>query len=1487
VTAVGGDEGGRWAVTGSRDRTVRIWALPSMQLQRTIRPAFDDPPEGRIDAVALTADGESVAVASRTGGASPRHRVDVFARASGRHLARLDGLPAPVAELRWTRDGGSLVAGLEAEHGVWILRGVDLVKVAVLPAAGGGLASLDVGPEGRIAVLARDGSLRLHRGDGTVLAGATREQLIVPSDQVRDAACVRFAPDGRSIGVGFRLATQMALVDGTTLARIGLVQHEHREPLAGPFEWGADGRTAYPVVGAAGSYRIHRWAMPPLRGANRAATARSEALGNEPRGTVPWRQIPRLGRSGGVLLTVAGSSWGIARPDSTALQIRPDLRAIAGGIRVSADAMAVVVHASDPRPTGSQPPPYSAGFYGFDFRSTPYALWLVARGSDLGTPRRAAVVQDGDAALRREPQAGHPGWTLRLPARVVDFHVSSDYRVMLVALGDGTLRWYAYDDARELRAVFLHAEDRRWVAWTPDGAFDGSPGAEELLVWSVRLQGSAETRVAPVADRAGVRRDPSAVRAAVAIAKSPVARAPEASAAGELSLSIVQPGSGSTTRGEPFAWVRLAVVVAGAQPGGSEPFTHLRVRIDDGAPIVIDRASMRAAPRAGAYDFLLPMRAQQGAAVRAQFVAISDGRESAPATIELRAGRAWPLNPSDAFANLYETAAFNPAARDLSSCREMREVLGRVAGTLREQVALRTPTGKDQRTPARQEPGGGVTDGAVDVALLRDQEVAYAVALMLEGQWAEAEAFLAQRLAIRLQPDPYRMRVFSADSKREYVSSFERDLARRREWLGFVQRAAATRRLASIDRDGLQWMRDMELKEPPGGTLPVGLPPVRPTPAAGAPAADDLRRRSAAVREGLGRACAGARGPYGPYAYTSGHVRDHVEKLQPWLRTLVSLQDAIAVGTVLERTGQLDSAFAIAETGHALRRELLGADHPLTLEGQALLARVQVRRGRYEEARALWSDWLDASSRVLGEELWLADESARTQVLRNNRLNVDGFLSSLVRDARPDAGSRALVLSASRKGLLARAAAEMNAVARAAKDPELRARAERVEQQRRDLAAQALRTEGVSPADLAQARDRLRSAEAELFAAARPLRAPGAMPTVADLQRALAPREALVDLMVFRDLGVPDGQPGSEKMIAVVLSRDRLPQLVRWDDLAPIGAAIRRYRSVIEPDASPPGRDAQLRESAQALTQAVWQPLAAHLAGVERVFLAPDGPLSLMPFHALGDPREGFLVSRLELSVLGSPRDLVAKAPGAAGRQALIVGAPDYGPVDGPAGASRTVGASMRELAFTPLPAALEESREVARLVQARYTPTLLTGAQATEAAVYRVVRPALLHLATHGFFLQEEATGEPAEDPLQVLARSGVSLANANLALRGAAPGGEDGILTALEATTLDLRGTRLVVLSACESAVGRVDVGEGVHGLARAFREAGAQGVLATLWQVDDEATREFMLGFYRRLVAGESPQAALRATQREFIAGRKWQDPHYWAPFVLVGR
>jgi CHAT domain-containing protein len=220
-----------------------------------------------------------------------------------------------------------------------------------------------------------------------------------------------------------------------------------------------------------------------------------------------------------------------------------------------------------------------------------------------------------------------------------------------------------------------------------------------------------------------------------------------------------------------------------------------------------------------------------------------------------------------------------------------------------------------------------------------------------------------------------------------------------------------------------------------------------------------------------------------------------------------------------------------------------------------------------------------------------------------------------------------------------------------------------------------------------------------------------------------------------------------------------------------------------------------------------------------------------------------------------------------------------------------TTGRDLSEVYFASLGGTAQEADSIQKLFDAR----LLTGAEATESAVKKAAAPRILHIATHGFFLQDtensvagktQTTTRGITANLRIenpLLRSGLALAGAN---RRAGESNDDGILTALEATGLNLWGTKLVTLSACDTGLGEVKNGEGVYGLRRALVLAGAETLVMSLWPVSDYITRELMTNYYKNLKQGMGRGAALRQVQLEMLKHQDRQHPFYWASFIQSG-
>jgi hypothetical protein len=195
------------------------------------------------------------------------------------------------------------------------------------------------------------------------------------------------------------------------------------------------------------------------------------------------------------------------------------------------------------------------------------------------------------------------------------------------------------------------------------------------------------------------------------------------------------------------------------------------------------------------------------------------------------------------------------------------------------------------------------------------------------------------------------------------------------------------------------------------------------------------------------------------------------------------------------------------------------------------------------------------------------------------------------------------------------------------------------------------------------------------------------------------------------------------------------------------------------------------------------------------------------------------------------------------------------------------------------LPGTEKEGHIVSSMLKA----SLFTGDNASVTSLKQAKIPLIIHIASHGFLVEE--AGQVNTDPMLNV---GIVLAGANAIKQGS--GSNDGLLTASAASTLNLRGTELVVLSACDTANGSIHTGEGIYGLQRALSIAGAGSTVLSLWKVDDQVTAEFMRHFYQLLLAGEGRSDALASTQLDFRNGRigkgKWKDPYYWAAWQLVG-
>ena len=296
-----------------------------------------------------------------------------------------------------------------------------------------------------------------------------------------------------------------------------------------------------------------------------------------------------------------------------------------------------------------------------------------------------------------------------------------------------------------------------------------------------------------------------------------------------------------------------------------------------------------------------------------------------------------------------------------------------------------------------------------------------------------------------------------------------------------------------------------------------------------------------------------------------------------------------------------------------------------------------------------------------------------------------------------------------------------------------------------------------------------------------------------------------------------------------------------------------------------------------------WQPLEEHLGGKKRIYFSADGVYHKINVNTLRDvSAHKFLLEKFDIIYLLNPIQFVENNPplSTMKHDAVLMGDPMFD-IDVDAPRERSVEFNQ----FVGLPGTEDEIRAIDKVLKAHSwkTTTFLKGS-ATEANLKSVSSPAILHLASHGFF-STDVVALNAEAKKEFLFHSGIVLSGANKSLStGSTSFHNDGIVTAFEVMSLDLTNTHLVVLSACETGLGKIENGEGVFGLQRSFLQAGAANVLISLWKVDDDATRDLMISFYQYLAQGNTLHDSLRKAQAEQAA--VMADPALWGGFVLVG-
>jgi CHAT domain-containing protein/tetratricopeptide (TPR) repeat protein len=604
--------------------------------------------------------------------------------------------------------------------------------------------------------------------------------------------------------------------------------------------------------------------------------------------------------------------------------------------------------------------------------------------------------------------------------------------------------------------------------------------------------------------------------------------------------------------------------------------------------------------------------------------------------------------------------------------------------------------------------------------------------------------------------------------------------------------------------------------------------------------------------------------------------------------------------------GEYDAAGKLYEEALEIRSATLGPTHPdmsRALTSQAIYFDVI---GRIDDAVRRQREATEIAERNLTLTLASGSEAQKLRYMATFTEETDITVSMHRQSApsNPAAVRLALTTVLRRKGRVLDAMSGSVGALRAQLSAEDLALLDRLSAERTRLAALVLRGPGPEGldrfnADVQSLEESTHQLERLISARSAAFRSQTQDVSIDTVRSRLSPGAALVEIVLYRPfdnkVAYVDKRFGPARYAAYVLKLEGEPASVDLGAAAAIDSQVEQLRRALRDPKSP-----ELKGAASKLFATVIEPLLSALGTTERLLISPDGALNLVPFATLIDQSGKYVLETHDVSYLTSGRDLLRfQVRADRSTPPLVVANPDFGEhsvASTPTDATRAL--DLSRVRFTPLPGTGAEADALRLLLPAA---DIRTGADATEAAVKSARGPLLLHLATHGFFLDDAA---PALTPATTgtsrlllhegpssrrpelenpLLRSGLAFAGANRRDRSTP---DDGILTAMEASSLDLWGTRMAVLSACETGVGEARRGDGVYGLRRALVIAGVESQVMTLWQVSDTATRDLMEGFYTRLKDGLARSQALREVQLGMLRTSARSHPYYWGSFILSG-
>jgi len=594
--------------------------------------------------------------------------------------------------------------------------------------------------------------------------------------------------------------------------------------------------------------------------------------------------------------------------------------------------------------------------------------------------------------------------------------------------------------------------------------------------------------------------------------------------------------------------------------------------------------------------------------------------------------------------------------------------------------------------------------------------------------------------------------------------------------------------------------------------------------------------------------------------------------------------------------GEYEEAEPLFRQALEMRKRLLGEEHPNVVNSLSNLAALYWSQGKMSLAIENFTQALAIEETNLAYNIFAGFERQKRNFLERKEIkNTDDINLSLHLNSvpnNPQAADLAFNIILQRKGRVLNFFANSLQKLRQSLEPKDKELLNELTAAYSQLANLIYNRPKELPleqykAQVASLEEQVRELEGDLSQRSKRFRKEFQTPNRESIQELIPADTTLLEFAKYRPVNPKTRRGGNPRYAAYILTPQGEPQGIDLGEAETIEEAITLFQEDISDPETP---KEQLQESARNLDKLVMEPVRKLFGDSKHILLAPQAALNLIPFEALVDEEERFLVENYAFTYLTSGRDLLKLTNSDPSQEPpLIIANPNFEVPAEIAGGEEveqlvsSINTRSIDLSQTRFPSLLG-TKDEGEAIGLKLGVTPLMNRQATEAAIKNSNSPEILHIATHGFFKssnQSELEERTYQDNPLLL--SGLVLAGFRKEQSGS---NEDGILTAQEVSALDLVGTKLVVLSACDTGLGKLDAGEGLYSLRRALVIAGAESQLISLWKVEDNATKELMIAYYDKLLANQGRSEALRQTQLEMLKGEEYAHPYYWAAFIPSG-